>query len=53
MKEVVSMNKKYISPDLEIVKFTLTADVLGISQGEIITSSGVIEEPDDDMSEEL
>ena len=28
------MQRKYESPELEIVKFTLSADVLGISQGE-------------------
>jgi len=42
------MNKQYESPELEIVKFTLTADVLTVSEGEIGKSSGVIEEPDPD-----
>lgn len=40
------MNKKYESPELEIMKLTLTADVLTVSEGEIGKSSGVIEEPD-------
>ena len=49
------MKRKYESPELEIVKFTLSADVLGISEGEITTSSGVIHEPDDSemLEEEL
>lgn len=46
------MQRKYESPELEIIKFTLSADVLGISQGEHSTSSGVIHDPDDDMLEE-
>lgn len=40
------MQRKYESPELEIVKYTLTADVLSVSEGEIGKSSGVIEEPD-------
>ena len=49
------MQKKYESPDLEIVKFTLSADVLTVSEGEHSTSSGVIHDPDDDemLEEEL
>ncbi len=47
------MQRKYESPELEIVKFTLSADVLGISQGEHSTSSGVIHDPDEDMEELL
>ena len=45
------MNKKYESPEIEIVTFIMTADVLTVSEGEIGTSSGVIENPDDDMLE--
>lgn len=41
------MKRKYESPELEIVKLSLSADVLGISEAESITSSGFIEEPDD------
>lgn len=47
------MKRKYESPEVEIVKFTLSADVLGISEGEITTSSGVIHDPEDDDMEEL
>ena len=47
------MNKKYISPELEIVKFTLSADVLGVSQGEQGSSGGGYIPPDDDEFEEL
>ena len=47
------MQRKYESPELEIVKFTLSADVLTVSEGEITTSSGVIHDPDEDMEEEL
>lgn len=47
------MKRKYDSPELEIVKFTLSADVLTVSEGEITTSSGVIHEPGDDDIEEL
>lgn len=45
------MQRNYESPELEIVKFTLSADVLSISDGEITTSSGVIHDPEDDMEE--
>lgn len=47
------MQRKYESPELEIVKFTLSADVLTISEGEHSTSSGYIIPPDPDMEEEL
>lgn len=47
------MKSKYESPEVEIVKFTLSADVLTISQGEHSTSSGYIIPPDPDMEEEL
>lgn len=43
------MKRKYESPELEIVKLSLSADVLGISQAESITSSGFIEDPESDM----
>lgn len=43
------MKKAYESPEFEIVKLSLSADVLGVSEGEIGTSSGFIEEPDPDM----
>ena len=43
------MKRKYESPDLEIAKFNLTADVLSVSQSESITSSGFIEDPEEDM----
>ena len=46
------MRRKYESPELEIVKLSLSADVLGVSDPEITTSSGVIHDPDDDMLEE-
>ena len=42
------MNKKYISPELEIVKFTLSADVLSVSQGEQGSSGGGYIPPGDD-----
>lgn len=42
------MIKKYKSPELEIIKFTLSADVLTISEGENYKTSGVIIEPPDD-----
>ena len=47
------MKRKYESPEVEIVKFSLSADVLTVSEGEITTSSGVIHDPDDDMEELL
>ncbi len=47
------MQRKYESPELEIVKFTLSADVLTVSEGEKTTSSGVIHDPDEDMEELL
>lgn len=41
------MKKIYKSPELEIIKFKLSMDVLGISDDEVPTSPiGVIEEPD-------
>ena len=45
------MQRKYKSPDLEFVKFSLSADVLTISEGEQSTSSGYIIPPDEDMEE--
>ena len=48
------MKSKYESPEVEIVKFTLSADVLTVSEGEHSTSSGYIIPPDDeDIEEEL
>lgn len=47
------MKRKYESPDIEIVKLSLSADVLTVSEGEITTSSGVIHDPDEDMEEGL
>ena len=43
------MKRIYESPELEISKFTFSESVLGISEGEIIATGGVIEEPDPDM----
>lgn len=40
------MNKVYESPELEIVRYRLTADILTVSECEQGKSSGVIEEPD-------
>ncbi len=45
------MKNKYVSPELEIVKFRLSADVLTVSEGESGTSSGYIIPPEDDMEE--
>ena len=45
------MKRKYESPEFEIVKFTLSADVLTVSEGEHSTSSGYIIPPDVDMEE--
>lgn len=47
------MNKKYISPELEIVKLTLSADVLGVSQGEQGSSSGGYIPPEDEEFEPI
>lgn len=44
--------KKYVSPEIEKIKFTLPDLVLSISQGESGASGGFIEEPDPDMQEE-
>ena len=46
------MQKKYESPEVEMIKFTLSADVLTVSEGEHSTSSGYIVPPDD-LEEEL
>lgn len=45
------MKRKYESPEVEMIKFTLSADVLTISQGEHSTSSGYIIPPDEEMVE--
>lgn len=45
------MKRKYESPELEIVKLSLSADVLTVSEAESITTSGVIIEPSTDMEE--
>lgn len=42
------MKKEYISPDLEIIKFTLSRDVLRVSEDESGTASGYIHDPDDE-----
>lgn len=47
------MKKAYESPEFEIVKLSLSADVLGVSEGEVGTSSGFIEKPEDDPDMEL
>ena len=47
------MKKKYISPELEIVKLSLSADVLTPSQGEQGSSSGGYVPPDEDGEFEL
>lgn len=46
------MKKAYESPELEITKFNLTMDVLGISKDETGSGGGFINDPDD-MLEEL
>lgn len=43
------MIKIYESPDLEVVKFTISTSILSISEGEDGKSSGFIENPDGDM----
>lgn len=40
------MKNKYISPDAEVIRLTLTRDVLRVSEDERPTSGGVIHEPD-------
>ena len=47
------MNKIYVSPELEIVKFRLSSDILNVSQGEVITSGGDVINPTEDEEEEL
>ena len=47
------MKRKYESPELEIVKFTLSADVLTVSEGEQGSSGGGFIPPDEDEFEEL
>ncbi len=47
------MKKGYESPELEITKFNLSMDVLGISQDESGSSGGFINDPDDELIEEL
>lgn len=43
------MKNYYESPEFEIKRVVLSNDVLTISEGEIVASTGFIEEPDDDM----
>lgn len=43
------MKKHYESPELEIKKFTLSADVLTISKGEDVASSGFYIDPEDEL----
>ncbi len=45
------MKKKYISPELEIEKITLSVDVLNVSQGEHGSSGGGYIPPDDEFEE--
>lgn len=45
------MKKKYESPDLEIAKIIMTADVLTISKGENTASSGFYIDPDSMLEE--
>ena len=47
------MKKKYISPELEIEKIRLSADVLGVSQGEQGSSGGGYIPPDKEDFEPL
>lgn len=46
------MKNYYNSPEFEIIKLTLTADVLTVSEPEKPTDPiGVIHDPEDDMEE--
>ena len=42
------MKKHYESPELEIKHFILSADVLTVSKGEDVASSGFYVDPDED-----
>lgn len=45
------MKRLYKSPEFEIVKLTLSENILNISEGESGSSGGYIEQPEESMEE--